>query len=205
MSAAQRREMILDITRDIVAVEGFRAATLERIAQACGVTRTLLYQQFNSLGGLLVALLDRESLRALRGFQKALKPSGEQATMLVAFAGILDAVAADPVTWRMFLLPSEGGPPELYERLATARAITRQYLNDALSAAGSRANERLFLSADPELVLHLIYTTAEELVRLYLREPEKYTRERLLAHAERMTKAAGLVPVKAQLKNAANH
>lgn len=197
MSSPQRREKILDVTRDIVEAEGFRAASLDRIAQECGVTRTLLYQQFTNLGGLMVALIDRESLRAFEGFQRALQPDGHQAPLLAAFAGILDAVAADPATWRMFLLPSDGGPPELYERLARARSLTRSYLNNAVSAAGSRASEKLRMTDDPELVLHLIHSIADELVRLFLQEPEKFTRERLMAHAERMAKAAGLMPKEA--------
>ncbi|HET8706549.1 MAG TPA: helix-turn-helix domain-containing protein [Pseudomonadales bacterium] len=196
--------MILDVTRNIVAAEGFRAATLERIAHDCGVTRTLLYQQFTNLGGLLVALIDRESLRAYQGFQKALQPSGHKAPVLAAFAGILDAVHADPDTWRMFLLPSEGGPAELYERLAAARAMTRTYLTDVITSAGPAATERLFLAEDPELVLHLIHSTADELVRLHLQAPEKFTRERLMAYAERMAYASGLLRDKSAPQNAAS-
>ncbi len=41
-------------------------------------------------------------------------------------AGVLAADDADPATWRMFLTPSEGGPPELYELLSQARGNVRR-------------------------------------------------------------------------------
>lgn len=196
MSSPKRRDQILDVTRSIVDEEGFRAVSLDRIAQDSGVTRTLLYQLFNNLAGLLVALIDRESLKAFEGFQRALllRPAGQVASLTAAFRGILDAVDADPATWRMFLMPSEGGPPELYERLALARSITRDYLNKAISAAGAKTKAKLLMSEDPDLAIHLIHTTADELVRLRLTDPHTYSKERLIAHAERMARSAGLIP-----------
>jgi NAD(P)-dependent dehydrogenase (short-subunit alcohol dehydrogenase family) len=61
--------------------------------------------------------------------------------------GVLDAVDANPATWRMFMLPSEGGPPELYERLAQAQAVVRGYLSEAL--LGYFAALRIMLAVLP--------------------------------------------------------
>ncbi len=71
MSAADRRAQLLDATRRVADAEGFGAVTIERIAAECGVTRTLIYQQFTSLGGLLEALVDREFARASHAFLRA--------------------------------------------------------------------------------------------------------------------------------------
>ncbi|MET7772463.1 TetR family transcriptional regulator [Nocardia sp. NPDC005366] len=67
MSAADRRTQLLDIARDIVAAEGFAAASIDRVARAAHVARALVYQQFDDLSGLMAALLERESEIALAG------------------------------------------------------------------------------------------------------------------------------------------
>ena len=174
MSATQRREQLLDATRRLVDTEGFRAATIERVAAECGVTRTRIYQQFTSLPGLLVALVDREHARASHAFLRAVMPASpdQQDRFVSAMAGVLRAVDDDPATWRMFLMPSEGGPPELYEKLAQGQSLTRQYF--AALFASLSPETRLHASPDPELTIHLMHVIGDELVRLRLRDPEKY-------------------------------
>src|SRR5690242_2342938 len=125
MRASDRREQILDITHAIVDAEGFHAATINRIATEAGVTRTVIYQQFGDLSRLFVALVDREAGRARRQFEDAVAQSGSEATDVFAdtFAGVLRAADAHPATWRLFLVPPQGAPPELHERLAAAQAL----------------------------------------------------------------------------------
>lgn len=181
MSAADRRAQLLDATRRVADAEGFGAVTIERVAAECGVTRTLIYQQFTSLGGLLEALVDREFARASHAFLRAVMPSSpdQQDRFMAAMAGVLRAVDEDPATWRMFLMPSEGGPPELYEKLAQGQALTRQYF--AALFASLSPETRLHASPDPELTIHLMHVIGDELVRLRLRDPQTYTVERLMA------------------------
>lgn len=181
MSAAQRREQILDCTRRLVDTEGFHAVSIERVASESGVTRTLIYQQFTTLSGLLVALVDREFSRASHAFLRAVLPSSpdHQDRLLSAMANMLQAVDADPATWRMLLMPSDGGPPELYERLAQGRMLTHEYF--ASLFASLNRDSRLHTSPDPELTVHLMHAMADELIRLHLRDPQRYSSERVLA------------------------
>ena len=181
MSAAERREQILDVARRLADTEGFRAVTIERVAAEAGVTRTLVYQQFTTLSGLLVALVDREHARASHAFLIAVMPTAAdpQDRFLSAMAGILRAVDADPATWRMFLMPSEGGPPELYERLKQGRDLTRQYFAGLFASLAP--DTRLHAGPDPELTVHLMHVIGDELVKLRLRDPAGYPVERLLA------------------------
>jgi AcrR family transcriptional regulator len=58
MSAAERREQLLDVTKDLVAEHGFHAVSIEAVARAAGVSRPIVYGHFHDLPGLL------ESLRA---------------------------------------------------------------------------------------------------------------------------------------------
>lgn len=184
MATGLRREQILDAVRDLVDAEGFHAVTMDRIAQACGITRTLIYQQFGNLSGLLLAMVDREFQRAARAFERAQQrpPAPGQSRFAAGVAGVLEAVDMDPATWRMLLLPGQGGPPELYERLQVARDLTRSHLNDALLAADPTLSS--LTNPDSELAIAMLQSISEELVRLRLRDPVAYSTERLLAQAE---------------------
>ena len=184
MSSESRRDQILDATRQLVDAEGFHAVSIERVAQVCGITRTLIYQQFGTLAGMLVTMVDREFMRANEGFVQAImrQPFSDKAQFTSALAGVLEAVDEAPATWRMFLMPSDGGPPELYERLARARDLTRGYINMTLEAM--RIETSLIVSTDRDLTIRMMHAIAEELVRLRLQDPVLYTTSRLLAQAE---------------------
>lgn len=189
MPAQERREQILDVAHAIVAADGFHAATLNRIAAEAGVTRTILYHQFGDLSGLFVALIDRETARAGAQFAAAIAGTDEDAgadaseTLGVfgaAFAGILRAIDAHPATWRLFLFPPEGAPPELHERLAENQGRVRAYL----AAALTDVNPDL---PDPEYTAHLLHGAGRELLCLRLIDPRHATHERLLAQVARLT------------------
>ena len=68
------------------------------------------------LGGLLEALVERESRRALSQLPETYDD------LLAALTAYLEAVRADPDTWRLVLMPQEGAPRLLHERIAAGRA-----------------------------------------------------------------------------------
>ena len=184
MRASDRREQILDITHAIVDAEGFHAATINRIAAEAGVTRTVIYQQFGDLSRLFVALVDREADRAQRQFEDAIahaEASGED-VFADSFAGVLRAADEHPATWRLFLVPPQGAPPELHERLAAAQALVRAYIVNVLLAIDPDL-------PDPEYTARIVMAAGDELLRLRLADPQQATTERLLAHASRLSLA----------------
>jgi AcrR family transcriptional regulator len=177
MRAEERREQILDITQSIVDAEGFHAATPNRIADAAGITRPVLYQQFGDLGGLFVALIDREAERAGAQFVAAISQPGggsEDDPFVRAFDGALRAVDSHPATWRLFLLPPEGAPPELHRRIAMSQEQVVQYLAQELR----RSDLAL---ADPDYTARMIHAAGRELLCLRLTDPKNATTERLRA------------------------
>jgi AcrR family transcriptional regulator len=186
MTAEDRREQLIDITHAIVDAESFHAATVNRIAAEAGVTRTVLYQQFGDLGGLFIALVDREAARAGAQFAEAIaasgEPSEEEGAFGHAFAGVLRAADANPATWRLFLFPPQGAPPELHERLAQAQSAVRRYFSSVLL----RINPEI---PDPEYTARILNAAGDELLRLRLSDPDAATHERLLAHVRRLTPA----------------
>ncbi len=178
MTAEARREQLLDACAAIVDLEGFHAATIERVANECGVTRTVVYQQFGGLDGMLDALVERASERAGAAFADA--AAGEP-SVRSAMSRVLEAVDADPATWRMFLAP-QIGPPALASSLARGRAMIRDVSMSAFED-GPGAPE------DPELAARMLQVAADELVRLRLADPTVYTTERILSQIDSVAKA----------------
>jgi len=189
MSLEMRREQIMDATRDLADSEGFHAVTLDRVAEICGISRTVIYQQFGNLSGLLLAMVDREFKKAADDFLKASErvPAKGQSRYAAGVAGVLEAVDASPATWRMLSMPSQGGPPELYERLGQAREMTEEHLAAGLEKEGFEASR--LANPDKELAVRMLLAVSEQFVHLRLTDPQAYTTERLVAQAEWLFRA----------------
>lgn len=185
MTAAQRREQILDVTRTIVDERGFHAVTIDGVAREAGITRPVVYGHFNDLPGLLHALIEREGDRATVQLETVLPqpaPGGDPVELLVgALEEWLEAVREAPATWRMVLMPPEGAPAELHEGIAESRAEAALHLQRL--AAPELASGAGQASPDPELTARLLQSLSEEAARLLLSDPERFPIERLVRHA----------------------
>lgn len=181
MSAQARREQLLDATKAIVDRSGFHAVSIEAVAREAGITRPIVYGHFRDLGGLLEALVGREGDRALAQLAELMPhdlDSGDpREKLLAAMQAYLRAAQADPVTWKLVLMPPEGAPAILRERIAEGRAEVVGQLAEAVRplfrpGAGG---------PDPELTARMLSVLADELVRLVLNDPEHYPPDRLVA------------------------
>jgi AcrR family transcriptional regulator len=195
MTAEGRREQILDVTHAIVDAEGFHAATPNRIAEEAGIDRSLIYQRFGDLAGLFVELIDREAARAGEQFAEAISGLGsrsdkaaEDQSLVLAFDGVLAAVDAHPATWRLFLFPPQGAPPQLYTRLAQSQAVVLEFFVGELRRMEPRLHE-------PEYTARILHAAGRELLQLHLSDPQGATAERLRAFVRRLSSdLTGYVP-----------
>jgi AcrR family transcriptional regulator len=183
MSADQRRSQLLDVTKEIALARGFHAVSIEAVARAAGITRPVVYGHFDDLPGLLAALVDRETQRSLAQLETVLDydlAAGDAADQLLrSLRAYLEAVAGDPATWRLVLMPQEGAPEILHERIARGRAEVVGRLAAAVRPGFGRGGA----SPDPELTARMLSAFADELARLLLTDPGAYPVERLLAQA----------------------
>lgn len=185
MSAEHRRAQILDIAWDLCRSKGFEAITMEQLAKSAGITRTVIYQNFGDLDGVLEALIERQYQLALDTFFKAvpvMSPSDDN-PFLHIFAELLKAVDADPDNWSLLLRTPVGAPACLHKKIEEGRHITREVIARSLLTASFASH-----TSDTELNTHLMQVTAEELLRLRLEQPEKYSHERLLSQVRFMTR-----------------
>jgi AcrR family transcriptional regulator len=184
MRSADRRQQLLDTTLDIVVERGFHALTIEAVAQGAGVTRPIVYKQFDDLPGLVRALIDREEDRAISQLARAIPDiPGDRDPDDLLVEGLelfLEAVQEAPKSWRLILLPPEGVPSVFAERTnRTRRNVLRQL--EKLVAWG--IERRGGPTLDSELFARLLMEMAEDSARLILTQPEKFTIERIVAFA----------------------
>ena len=186
MSAAQRREQILDVTKELARERGFHQLTIDAVARGAAITRPVVYGHFGDLAGLLNALVDREGERAAAQLA-ALLPTdlaaGDPREILIgALRAFLEAVNADPTTWRLVLMPAEGTPDVLRERFERERAAVTSQLASAVGPTFSVGPSGQ--SPDPELTARVLQALSEELARLSLEDPERYPVDRLVEYAD---------------------
>ena len=183
MTGSERREQLLDVTKEIVGETGFHAVSIEAVARRAGITRPVVYGHFHDLRGLLEAMLARETARAHAQLARILPPSswkGSPREMLLGtLRGYLEVVSADPVTWRLVLMPPEGAPEMLREQIGRGRAEVLALLAELVrhGLAPGRA------VPDPLLTARTLSTLADEAARLTLTDQEAFPIDRLMDHA----------------------
>jgi AcrR family transcriptional regulator len=186
LSAAERREQLLDAVKYVVGEAGFHGASIEAIARRAGISRPIVYGHFDDLSGALEAMLDRESARALGQLAEILPTDlaerDPREALIAGLRGYLEAVRADPVTWQLVLMPPEGAPEMLRERIERGRAAVVDTLTEVVRPGIAPG----LTSPDPALTARLLSTVSDDAARLLLTDPAEYPIERLLAHSEWM-------------------
>ncbi|HEX2128364.1 MAG TPA: helix-turn-helix domain-containing protein [Solirubrobacterales bacterium] len=181
---AERREQLLDAALELIAKRGFTGVSMEAVAREADIAKTVVYDAFGNQEGLLRALLDREQHRVLMAIADAIPTvplEGDPAEILAgAIRKVLDAIRANPETWRLILLPADGAPPEMRERINHHR----ERLVAQIEPMAAWGIDRLGLGhLDAELVAHMIIGTAEDAGRLTLTRPDRFPPDRLATFA----------------------
>lgn len=182
MSGEERREQLLDVTKALVGEQGFHDLSIEAVSRRAGVSRPIVYGHFGDLGRLLEAMLEREGASALRQLAAVLPGELEadpRAALLAALRAYLEAVRADPVTWRLVLMPPDGAPQLLRDQITRGRDA----VIEALAASVGSGVAPGSASPDPELTARLLSAVADEAARLLLTHPRRFPVERLIKHA----------------------
>ena len=190
MPAGQREQQLLDVTQRIALDCGFHAVTVEGVARLAGVTRPVIYGLFADRGQLLAALVARAEVRARAQLLPALPavPGPEEyldpdALLADALTAYLSAVRADPDTWRVILLPPEGAPGELTERLAAGRREVMRSLRELAAWGLARRGGSV---RDVDLLTFSMLGLAEGAARLLLHDETRYPVERFRTFTEQL-------------------
>jgi AcrR family transcriptional regulator len=81
---AERERRILDAAAREFDQEGFRGASMERIAEAAGITKALVYQYFASKEGVYTACAERGRAEMFAEMERAAVAAGEDPAAILA-------------------------------------------------------------------------------------------------------------------------
>lgn len=183
LTASARRDQLLDVTTALVIEQGFQSVSIESVAQEANVARSLVYKHFADRAALLDAVVERETSHALSQVSETTLSDLSQGRpvdlMLESLHAYLHVVRTHPMTWRLVLMPPQGAPEILRDRVEAGRAAVLGRLIEAVRPA-LRAQGGPF---DAELTARILSALADEYARLILADPEQYPAERLLDHA----------------------
>ncbi len=142
--------------------------SIDAIARELGVTRVVVYHQFDRLESLLLALLDRQEQRAVAALVETIAagvdlddPAGSLSRTITALARL---VISDAQTWAPIFAPAAATPEVVRARIREDREAIRWRLRD-LVAAGSPAH-------DADLAAHALVALGEYFGRLLLEDPD---------------------------------
>lgn len=181
LAPEERRRQIVDATLKVAETKGFDRLTVDAIAREAGITRPVIYDLFGDLSGLLAATLADAETRALATVGNVLpEPGGGQSPDVVladAFRLFLEAVRRDPMTWRLILLPPQGAPPQIRENVQRNRAAVAERVTGLVTWGLGRIGAPAEI--DRAVLARLLIAAAEDMARLVLEHPKRYTPSRI--------------------------
>lgn len=173
---AERREQLLDAALQVVDRDGYDGVSIDAIAKQAGVTRPVVYGAFESLGPLLMALLERQQQRALMQLFGALPQDladGDPAGLIrQAGPALHQMLLDDPVTWRAILQSATHAPEAVRARVEGDREQVRLVIERLVTGALGRRT-------DAEVLSHAVIAMLERFGQLVIADPERFTAERL--------------------------
>jgi AcrR family transcriptional regulator len=146
LTAEQRRHQLLAVALELFAHRGYRATTMDDIAEAAGVTKPLLYQHFSSKRALYLELVDsiaQDLLTAVgRGVAQA---DGPRQQVQLGFAAYFRLVVSHEAEFRLLYGRDHADDQELGRALRTVEDAIAEAI-DPLIDAGLDADHRRLLA-----------------------------------------------------------
>lgn len=174
LTAAARREQILDVALEIFGRSGYHGTSMNEIAEAAGVTKPVLYQHFDSKSELFSALLDEVGTRMRTAISKATADAddGKSQTQL-GFLAYFRWVATDHDGFRLLFGGAARHDAEFTEQV-------RRITSDAASAIAPL----IAVDLDPErrrIISHALVGLAEGASRRLLDKGTEFDPDEIAA------------------------
>jgi AcrR family transcriptional regulator len=102
LTAGQRRQQLFAVALGLFAQRGYRATTMDDIAEAAGVTKPLLYQHFSSKRALYLELVDSIARDLLGAIERAVRRAdGPRQQVELGFAAYFRLVVSHEAEFRL--------------------------------------------------------------------------------------------------------
>ncbi|WP_089247569.1 TetR/AcrR family transcriptional regulator [Asanoa hainanensis] len=106
MSAAQRREQLIAIGRQLFAERGFDATSIEEVAARAKVSKPVIYEHFGGKEGLYAVVVDREVRALLDRITNALTAGHPRELLEQAALALLDYIEQETDGFRVLVRES---------------------------------------------------------------------------------------------------
>jgi AcrR family transcriptional regulator len=179
----RRRPLILDVAFKLFMERGYKATSMDAIADGADVTKPVIYACFDSKAELFGALLDREEQRVFAQFGAALATGtgfkDHEAMLVAGFTAMLQAVIDTPETYRIALLGGGDTDAVIDARIRRGRdqltaqitAVARNWLDGQIPA------RRLDRTA--QFIGQTLTGIGDAGLRMMLESPDRWTPEAL--------------------------
>jgi AcrR family transcriptional regulator len=112
MTAAERREQLLEVARETFGERGYEATSIEEVAARAEVSKPVVYEHFGGKEGLYSGVVDREMRLLLERVESALSSGGSPRRLVEQAALVLlEYIAEDTDGFRVLTrdAPGTGG------------------------------------------------------------------------------------------------
>lgn len=110
MTAAQRREQLIEVGLGLFAERGFEGTTVEEIAAHAQVSKPLVYEHFGGKEGLYAVIVDREVRSLLDAIRSGIdQANGPRRKVEAGTLALLDYIESNPDGFRIISRDSPAG------------------------------------------------------------------------------------------------
>ena len=109
MTAAERREQLIEIARSVFAERGFDGTSVEEIAARAEVSKPVVYEHFGGKEGLYAVVVDREVRHLLDMMRDALTEGSARMLLEQAAVALLDYIEQSSDGFRILVRDSPLG------------------------------------------------------------------------------------------------
>jgi AcrR family transcriptional regulator len=148
LTAEQRRQQLVDVALELFARRGYRATTMDDIADAAGVTKPLVYQHFSSKRALYLELVNsiaQELLIAIRG--AVMQAEGPRQQVEMGFAAYFRLVISREAEFRLLYGRDHADDKELGRALRTVEDAIAEAIEPLIDAGLNDEHRRLLAYA----------------------------------------------------------
>lgn len=176
MTATQRREQLLTISRELFAERGYEGTSVEEIAARAGVSKPVVYEHFGGKEGAYAVVVDRETQTLHNAIRSALTtPNARSRELLERGAmALLDYIENRPDGFRILSrdpssVPTSGQPSGSFASILSDIAVQ---VEDILAAEFSRTgHDPQFAGLYAQALVGLVAQTGQQW--LDSREPSR--------------------------------
>lgn len=148
LAAGERRQQLFAVALQLFAERGYRATTMEDVAEAAGVTKPLLYQHFASKRALYLELVDSVARDLLAAIGEALAAAdGPRAQVELGFGAYFEMVVTNEEAFRLLYGRADAGDPDLGIALRRVEDAIVEAVDPLIAAGLTPAHRRLLASA----------------------------------------------------------